>query len=132
MTMRSSLLLSVTLAMVGVPVASVAAQDELAGTAAGADRDLRESRAALMAGLDRLVERSTLEYGAIRVSREIAALGDEDGRAASCLIAVEVRTPQFDGLTMEATASTCEKASKIACCFSGGMPIPVSRTKACS
>ena len=111
MKTSSSFLFGVALAMAGVQVQPAAAQDEMASAAAEADRDMRESRAALTAGLDRLVERSTLEYGQIRMSREIAAPGDKDGAGDSCIIAVVVRTPQFDGMTMEATASTCEKAS---------------------
>ncbi|NKI35617.1 hypothetical protein HFP89_10620 [Wenzhouxiangella sp. XN79A] len=111
MKTSSSFLFGAALAMAGALVPPAAAQVEGASDAAEADRDMRESRAALTAGLDRIVERSTLEYGEIRMSREIAVLGEESGPNASCTVAVMVRTPQFDGMTMEATASTCEKAS---------------------
>lgn len=88
-----------------------AAEDDAAGPSVAVEQDMRESRAAVVAGLDRIAEQGMLEYGEIRLSRELSERDDAEESTGSCTIDVTVRTQEFDGLTMSATASTCAKAS---------------------
>ncbi len=85
--------------------------DSLARAAVEEDKDIEESREALTDGLDRIVERSALQYGQVRIARGIYASADGEEPSESCSIDVTVRTQEFDDMTMVATASTCAAAS---------------------